>query len=476
MEHASVAPERRRHLADFADGLGLTRHSRPFASMRFASRHATTEGSLHVHLDDLSALPLLGGLVGIELYQHRARMRAGDGDIVLTATEGQLAFEQYCREALGFGAPEYIVAPPVAGPIAVARAAGRGTAYARLVERARTASHVVVHPYMAHEAVWELADKLARDRRGAVSVLGSAPPVTWLANDKHSFSQLVRLTLGDGALPELYVGATAGELAELLCALAMRHERVALKCTRSVSSMGNAIFDAAALRERGRMALERDVAGFLAEARWRPGERVQAVAWEPVTSSPSTQVFVPPAGEGAPRLDGVFEQVLEGPKRIFVGSRPSQLPAALNARLRDQALALASALQTLGYVGRCAFDHLVVGELDEAPRLLLVDCNGRWGGTSTPMHIMDRLFPTGRPHYRAQDIVHPGLKGASFEEVRATLGDDVFDIRTGRGHLVFYNVEPLAASGKLDVIAFSTKSQVEAEEALLETLPRRLGL
>ena len=103
------------------------------------------------------------------------------------------------------------------------------------------------------------------------------------------------------------------------------------------------------------------------------------------------------------------------------------------------------------------------------------ECNGRWGGTSTPMHLVDRVVSGPRPRYRAQDFVHERLLSSSFGELLERVGGDAFDARTQTGRYIFYNVGPLSGCGKLDVIALGA-TQVEAEQAMLSDLPRLLGL
>jgi hypothetical protein len=63
----------------------------------------------------------------------------------------------------------------------------------------------------------------------------------------------------------------------------------------------------------------------------------------------------------------------------------------------------------------------------------------------------------------------------TFSELLAAVGDEIFDPRASQGRFVFYNVGPLREFGKLDVIALG-RTQEEAEEAMLERLPRLLGL
>ena len=160
---------------------------------------------------------------------------------------------------------------------------------------------------------------------------------------------------------------------------------------------------------------------------------------------------------------------------MFLGSRPSTLPGRVNRALGESSLRVSSALQSLGYAGRCSFDYLVVGDPDGDFELHFTECNGRWGGTSTPMSLLDRLCDGQRPPYRAQDFVRPGLVGASFAEVLGSVGNETYDPQTGEGHYVFYNVGPLANTGKLDVIALG-EPQEHAEDLMEVHLPHLLGV
>ena len=153
------------------------------------------------------------------------------------------------------------------------------------------------------------------------------------------------------------------------------------------------------------------------------------------------------------------------------------MPDTVNGVLARAARRVAEGLQALGYAGRCSFDHLLLGDPDGDFVIRFTECNGRWGGTSTPMHLVDRLLTRARgvrPPYRAQDVTAPHLAGAGFDELLALVGDEAFDPERGTGRFVFYNVGPLAAFGKLDVIALGD-TQTAAERAMIDTLPRLLG-
>ena len=451
-----------------AADMDLARQVEPFDGRRWregVAPHPT------LHLDDVSGIPFVSDVAGVEEYQHRGRLRAGDHDVYVTVTREPEGYESYCRNVLAMGAPEHLVADPVGPPIRVARACTQGRTYARLVELTRDRGGMAIHPYMGIEDVWALASRLAVDGHGDVRVLGPPPPVTWVANDKAVFDELVTRVLGRQALVETRVGRDPSTISADLSAMAQHHRKVGLKRTRCASAMGNAVFTSDEVRPLP--SARRAVEDFLERTEWPKGEEVLIVAWLESDVSPSTQLWIPPQGTGEPRLDGIYEQILSGEERIFVGSRPSSQPHDVNRTLAKDAIQVAAALQEMGYVGRCSFDHLLIGNPHDDFDVVFTECNGRWGGTSTPMSLLDRLFPGSRPPYRAQDVVYPQLVGAELKDLLGLAGETAFDPETGRGRFIFYNLGPLDRHGKFDVISIGSDQQ-DAERGLLEILPELL--
>ena len=457
---------------DLADRLQLDAQVEPFRQRCWTA--ASARGPV-LHLEDVSAIPFLTAIMGVEEYQHRARVRAEAGDLYATVTPPDPEYETYCRERLLLGGARWLGTGGGGNPLAIARGCSTGGAFDRLAAAARGAGGLTVHPYMSTEDVWALAERLGAAAGAPVSVLGPPPPVTWIANDKALFAELVERVLGPGRMPESHAAASPDECAALLHALAARHTGVGLKRTRCASGTGNLVFEAAALRSAKPDATLAGVRAFLDRTDWRPPEPILVVAWEQAAASPSTQWWLPAPADGRPRLDGIYEQILAGEERVFVGSRPSTLPGPVNRALEDASREVAAALQALGYVGRCSFDHLVLGDPQGDFTVRFTECNGRWGGTSTPMHLVDRVVSGPRPPYRAQDFVHDGLLSVSFGEVLERVGGEAFDTSTQTGRFIFYNVGPLRDCGKLDVIALGA-TQADAERAMTDDLPRLLGL
>jgi hypothetical protein len=131
---------------------------------------------------------------------------------------------------------------------------------------------------------------------------------------------------------------------------------------------------------------------------WDGAGAVLVGAWEQlVIDSPSVQLWVPHPDHGAPVVEGLFSQRLDGGGSAFVGARPSELPASWQARLADEASRLMVLLQHLGYFGRCSLDAIIAGPDLDGACLHWVDCNARWGGVSTALTVANRLVG-GHPY------------------------------------------------------------------------------
>ncbi|MEC8025693.1 MAG: hypothetical protein VX223_17305 [Myxococcota bacterium] len=431
-------------------------------------RYTHTSPPSQLHLDDVSGIPFLDNVTGVAQYQLRARVRARDGDIFAATVPDLQEYEKYNVNILNLGQPGFIQADGGEAPIRVAEACTEGRAFDEIVDAATERGGLTIHPYMGIESVYRLAQQLSAVSQVPVSVLAPPPPITWYANDKVMLHRLVMKLLGDDYVVDTRIANTAEELASDIVGLASHHETVAWKMARCASAMGNSRFTSAEVRHWSAAEAVANAKSFLAEKQWVEGDDVLTVAWETTGCSPSTQLWIPPLGAGEIRLDGCYEQLLVGPDGMFLGSIPSRLPAAVNLEMAAVSRQVARVYQQLGYVGRCSFDFIL-----RDGQLRIVECNGRWGGTSTPMHLVDRLFPRQRPAYRARDVVEKSLVGASFGELQRRIGEAAYNAHTGRGSFILYNVGPLYAHGKFDVIALG-KTVDEATQALEVELPSLL--
>ncbi|MEX0911934.1 MAG: hypothetical protein WD031_00785, partial [Gemmatimonadota bacterium] len=337
---------------------------------------------------------------------------------------------------------------------------------------ARERGGLLLHPYMGIEGVWELAETIGRVVDVPVRVLGPLPEATRLANNKAEFSAIVEQILGPEAIAQTTTAADPTALAELLRDEVHRSDAVALKMPSCASGMGNRVFDSAPLRGRPLYDFREQVDRFLEDKEWAGHEEVLVVEWHvDVLESPSAQCWIPPLGAGEPVIEEVYQQFLLGTSRVFEGAMLSNLPRRLRHDLMAKSWSICRVFQRLGYVGRCSFDALVVGPTREEAQIKLVECNGRWGGTSTPMHLMRRVFGDFRSlPYKAQDFVDDRLKGMRFPDLVELFGADLYDRRAGRGRVLLYNVGGLEEHGKFDLVV-TGRTFADVDRYLRERVP-----
>jgi hypothetical protein len=102
-----------------------------------------------LHLDDLSEITCFDG--GKEFYfmQDRARLRAGDGDVVATLSPKVPGYEDYCRRQLALGVPNWLHPVSTEHLLRIAEACWKDHRVRnKLLNLLRTDSLHYIHPHM----------------------------------------------------------------------------------------------------------------------------------------------------------------------------------------------------------------------------------------------------------------------------------------------------------------------------------------
>nr|PZN89924.1 MAG: hypothetical protein DIU52_10635 [bacterium] len=416
--------------------------------------------SLFVH--DLSPVQLAGRWTPSPL-EYRGFMLAGEGDFVALWMPRNPAFEAYCRDVLGLGAVEVLrPAAKVRRGALAARVIQDGGLLTRLADVARRRGGLNVQPYIGSGAVWALAGAIGEQAGVTVHVVAPPPGVTRRVNDKTWFARQAAELLGERALPDTTVAHSMAALAARVRRLAHDHDRIAIKLPSAAGGEGNAVLDAACVRDLPLAAVRETLRGLLRRLGWpRPFPLLVSVWESPVCTTPSVQLWIPHAAEGLPVVEGVFEQQVCGPTGVFTGAVPADLPEHTAIRIAREAVLLAALFQRLGYFGRCSFDAILVGADPATAELHWIECNGRWGGTSIPMTLVNRL--TGDWAETPFAVVAPEQPGPpAFDEALERMGDRLFSAGrrrgvvflspgdgTGRG-LAFLALAPTAAAACRD--------------------------
>lgn len=368
------------------------------ATKPFGPRVATGLGAWPgLVLEDHSAIRLFERSADLS-YSYRALLLAGEGDLVAIGVRRSPGFERYCRKQLGLGAPEVLIPKPAQGAKSlVGRCLQDSELLDRASRKARRHGGLNVIPYMGTGGVWRLAGRIADAADVEVRVAAPPPRLTRRVNDKLWFAARVTELFGRRALPQAYAAFGLAAAAGRVAALAKRCAAVAVKVPDSASSAGNIVLNSAALTGLSPRGLRDTIRQRLRCTGWRGSFPIMVTAWEtPIVASPSVQLWIPEPGRAEIVIEGIFDQFVLGTARVFGGAAPTALPRHWQERLADEAGKLGFLFRELGYFGRCSFDAILTGRSEAEAALHWVECNGRWGGTSIPMTLANRLVDDWR--------------------------------------------------------------------------------
>ena len=391
-------------------------------------------------------------------YSYRALMLAGDADVVALSIERNLDFETYCRDTLNLGRVE-VWTPRAEHPFVplTRRCAGDRRFLERLAQLAEAHRGLNLLPYMGDGRAWSLARTIAERAKVEIRVAAAPPRLTNRVNDKLWFEARVEEVLGRSALPEVRSANGPALLAHHVKDLARRYASVAIKVPASASSLGNVVLEAGKLSGLSLAALRDELYGLLRRTGWLGDFPLLVTAWEqPILASPSLQVWIPRPAEALPIIEGIFEQVLAGRSQAFVGAAPSELSSKVWLQLAEEGLQLAYLLQKLGYFGRCSFDAILVGDGGAETRAHWVECNGRWGGVSVPMTLVNRLVGNWmrRPFVVANEKQSLGC-ARPFSAILETLKDGLFAEPNRTEGAVILTPGPIEAGDGFDLLVMA---------------------
>jgi Pre ATP-grasp domain len=439
--------------------------------------------NLWLVIGDTREIPL--AKAGHEItYEYRLSLLAHLGDLVVFGGKPHRDFEHYRSQQLGLG-PIVSIIPrrfpdnPLL-PLAE-RCRLDVTAFSQIVERTKRAGGLTIVAHIGAGSVWRLAGAVGEATGLDVCVASAPPRLTRRVNDKLWFARLATEVLGGTALPPTYAAHGPAVLAHRIRSLARSAERVVVKVPDSAGGAGNVCLAARDVASASLSDVKNRILGVLRTLGWYDTYPLLVSVWEaPVLSSPSVQLWIPAITDGPPIIEGLFEQILEGEQGSFVGSVPVGLPERWQRRLAEDAMRLASALQLLGYFGRCSLDTLLVGQSLDSAVLHWIECNGRWGGVSIPMTIANRLKGGGakaqfvvvqrveesRPPQLFADALR-ALDGILFKRGRHEKGIILMspiEIEAGRGVQMLACAETVAAARELSGRALEILSGVSASE------------
>ena len=327
-------------------------------------------------------------------YDYRLSALAAKGDHLVIWGEVSSAFETYRQSVLKLGEIQVHKLPLMKkGRQSWPPESAEGRRFIKdLISAASAAGRLAIIPYQGTGGVWRLAMKLAETGDIEVNVMAAPPRLARRVNDKIWFGRRVVDVLGAKARPVMVSAYGPAALAAKLAAFARKHESVVVKVPSSAGSFGNFKFRSNEIKALSLKALRHKLIGLLHDRGWHDRYPLLIEVWDcSVISTPSVQIWIPQPGNGLPIVEGVFEQLVEGPEGQFIGALPAKLSEFWIDQIVDEGSRFAFLLQQMGYVGRCSLDAVIFGQDLKRAQLHWIECNGRWGGTSIPMTLINRL-------------------------------------------------------------------------------------
>ena len=423
-----------------------------------------------LHLDDISEISLAETRGENQFYQDQAHLRAFTNDVIATCSPAIEGYDEYCRDLLKLGSPEWIRPTRPQRPLRIVEACWQDNAVRkRLCHLVRSGQLACLHPHMGTLAVWELAQLLLEATGVPLKVIAPPPRLTRWVNNKVAFMETVQRLFGREWVPATRAAFNLALLAKNVRELANRGAAIGLKLPDSAGGEGNVVLPTESLRGKSLTDIERQLRTAVASLNWQADRELLVDVWEAnVINSPSCQTWIPPMEVGPPIVEGLFVQATEGSEGSFCGAAPAEFSHELTRQIVDHCWLLAVLFQQLGYVGRCSFDLILIGDDGRNGRLKFIECNGRWGGTSLPMTLMNRLFGDfARRQFEVRIFQPvPGLNRLSFVDLLSEFRDDLYDARSGRGSLIFYNPGRIRLKSGVSVIILGDRGE-EARTGVL---------
>lgn len=429
-----------------------------------------------LHLVDVSEIMRLDGGIDVRFYQDRARLRAGDNDLVASCADRVAGHESYCRDFLGLGAPGWLRPHEGRDPRKVAEACWKDRKVRRLlIDKLRSGRLAYIHPNMGTLSVWELGLLLRSETHRPIKIVAPPPDVQRWVNDKVAFTATVVRLFGPELAPRTRSACNYAVSTQRAKDLAERSAMLGFKLPLAAGGDGNVVVNADRIRNHTLPEVCQLLKHQLRPLQWDGCSPLLIDRWETdVLGSPAAQLWIPPVAQGPPLVEGIFSQTTEKLHGVFVGASRALLPSGLIQEITDRTWLLARLFQLLGYVGRCSFDMILVGSSLSNARLKFIECNGRWGGTSLYMTLMNRIFGDWIRQPFAVHAAHriPGLDRFTLVDMFDCFRGELFDARTGKGSLILANPGRLPYVSGITAISLATSWQDAAVN--VRKIPERL--
>ena len=141
-------------------------------------------------------------------------------------------------------------------------------------------------------------------------------------------------------------------------------------------------------------------------------------------------------------------------------------------KLAREGALLAHLFQKLGYFGRISFDAIVAKQTHDERQVHWIECNGRWGGVSIPMSLVNRLTGDWAMHpFIVAQREGLQLPSRAFTEILDLLSDLLFGKRSKLEGIVIMTPQAIERGQGYHLVAIADDLS-EAKDLMADAVGR----
>lgn len=387
---------------------------------------------MNIYCHCFEAIPELGGIKGVEKYEHRALVQAKTGDLVITRIAPDQDYLDY-NEKIGLGKPGVMVVN--GNNLSLTSAMIKNVD--KIISEIAKKSSINIVPFIGC-AEMEIFANLIEQKliNSDVRYLAPQASISEIANDKGQFKQIChKLSI---PVPMGKQFCSIDEACYYCQELFNYFDVLVVKIVNRASAMGNFLIK----KDNFSKKIFNE---SLKEKKWH-GEYFVIEGWYQVDGSHTIQANISPN-----KILMINEQLFKGEEKVFCGSTwPSLSSDLIKKKTKRYVDCLVEYFEQIGYIGNIHFDTIYSEE-----KVYFVEANARWGGCSFPRIILERIGLLRNVVYKAMDF---HIQPTTFIEFSNKIKDLLWFPSKGNCGIIIYNATNLCI-GKVNIIFFGENWQ-----------------
>lgn len=381
--------------------------------------------------------------------EHNFLFVADKNDILITRKPVNIYFEKYISKKVGYSLPTIIT---------LRHNYNSKSFYESIINDKKTILEIInlvknnsdnqtIHPYLYNNSIKQIGDILISCSGKNINYESPPSLLKQKLKQKIYFKTLVKNILGDNKTPPFYIAENIEAFIKIIKQLESKKSMAMLKLPFKIGSQNN--YKINIKNSKKIINVIKKINDLIDNGTNYFKEPLLIEKFiESAKCFPTVQLFI--KGEGRIKLIRICNQIIDFNWRCIGSNYPVNLKYELKEKIIEDSLKLARYISTTGYKGNCNFDLIVKNN-----SYYFLECNPRWGSTSYPSLLMQKLFPDNKNYYYAEELYSPELKNLSVALLLKKSDTYLYDKLNNDEGIIIYNISKLQLFGKMSYISFS---------------------